>query len=149
MDNPPLPPPFPTPPRNWWQRNWPWFVPTGCLGLLLAFVLFAGAIFMLVMSVMKSSDAYKTAVQRAETNPRVAEALGSPLRGGMFVTGNVNASGSSGKADLAIPLTGPRGKGTLYTVATKSEGTWTYTTLRMKLDGTDRTIDLLDPAPGQ
>jgi len=35
----------PAPPSNWWSRNWKWFVPTGCLTLILLFSLFLALIF--------------------------------------------------------------------------------------------------------
>jgi len=45
--------------RNWWDRNWKWFVPVGCLGSLILFLGFIAAIMLLVFGMMKSSDAYK------------------------------------------------------------------------------------------
>jgi len=38
MQPPPLPRALsPKKPTTWWQRNWKWFVPVGCLGLLAIF----------------------------------------------------------------------------------------------------------------
>ena len=51
-------------------------------------------------------------------------------------------NGGSGNADLTIPISGPKGKGTLYVVATKSAGEWTYSKLVVKIDSTGETIDL-------
>jgi hypothetical protein len=45
--------------RNWWDRNWKWFVPVGCLGSLILFLGFIAAIMLLVFGMMKSSGAYK------------------------------------------------------------------------------------------
>ena len=58
-------PPMPAPPRNWWQRNWKWFVPTGCLTMLVLLGCFITFILFVVMGALKSSDAYKMAVERA------------------------------------------------------------------------------------
>ena len=149
MDNPPpLPTPYQPPHApNWWQRNWPWAAPVGCVTLLVFLVVVIGGFMLAVFGAMKSSDAYQTAVQRAKANEQVIVALGSPVKEGMFLSGNVNVyGGGSGNAHLAIPVSGSRGKGTLYAVATKSEGTWTYSILRVKVDGTDSAIDLLEPA---
>jgi len=38
---------------------------------------------------------------------------------GFFVLGKTNVSGTSGHADLTIPISGPKGKGTIYLVASK------------------------------
>jgi len=140
---PPPPPLTPTPPRgNWWHRNWKWFVPTGCLTLIAMAVLFVTCIVFLVFSVMKSSDAYKIAVARAKSDERVVAALGTPIREGMFSSGKTNVNGPSGEADIAIPISGPKGKATIYALGTKSEGTWSFSKLNVRIDGTGETIDL-------
>ncbi|WP_428231615.1 hypothetical protein [Flavobacterium sp.] len=48
--------------KSWWERNWKWFVPTGCVSLLLIFIVFIASIFFGVTSMMKDSDAYKGAM---------------------------------------------------------------------------------------
>ena len=134
---------MPQPPRgNWWQRNWKWFVPTGCLTLLALAALFIVCIVFFVFSIMKSSDAYKIAVARAKSDQRVVAALGTPIREGMFISGKTNVKGPSGEADMAIPISGPKGKATIYAVATKSEGQWSFSKLDVKIDRTGETIDL-------
>jgi hypothetical protein len=94
---------------------------------------------------MKSSDVYKTAVARAKADVRVRHALGSPIHAGMFPSGKTNVSGPSGEADLAIPISGRKGKGTIYVVATKSAGEWQYSKLIVKTDDGE-TIDLTENA---
>lgn len=120
-----------------------WFVPTGCLAMLVLFAIFVGGIVMLVFGAMKSSDAYKTAVTMAKANPEVVAALGTPIEEGLFVSGKTNVEGSSGEADLTIPISGPKGKAKIYAIATKRAGTWTYTTLEVAIDGRDARVDLL------
>jgi hypothetical protein len=141
--SPPPPPSIPQLPRgNWWQRNWKWFVPTGCLTLIAMAVLFVACIVFLVFSVMKSSDAYKIAIARAKSDQRVVAALGTPISEGMFSSGKTNVNGPSGEADIAIPISGPKGKATIYAVATKSEGAWSFSKLNVKIAGSGETIDL-------
>jgi hypothetical protein len=79
----------------------------------------------------------------AKTDPYVQEALGSPIEEGLLVMGNINVSGSSGHADLAIPVSGPQGSGTVYVVASKSAGRWTMLTLVVDIKATNERIDLL------
>jgi hypothetical protein len=142
---PPLPP-TPLPPRkSWWSRNWKWLVPTGCFTFTALAVLFVVCITFFVFSILKSSDAYKTAVSRAKSNQRVVAALGTPIQEGMFTSGKSNVNGPSGEADLAIPISGPNGKATIYAVATKSAGEWTFSKLIVKVDG-GKTIDLNESA---
>jgi hypothetical protein len=139
----PPPPPLPSRP-NWWQRNWKWFVPTGCLTLIGLSVAFVAGIVLLVFGAMKSSDAYKIALSRAKADQRVAEAIGTPIEDGWFVSGSTNVSGGSGKSDLTIPIHGPKGEATIYAVATKSAGQWEYSKLVVKVEKTDETIDLAE-----
>ena len=137
-----------TPQRpGWWGRNWKWFVPTGCLGMLLLAAGFGFFIVTMVFGMMKQSDAYKMALARAKADPRVVAALGSPIEDGYFATGTTNVSGSSGQADMNVSLSGPRGKGTLYFVASKFAGEWTFSKLMVEIAGTGQRIDLVqDPA---
>jgi hypothetical protein len=79
---------------------------------------------------------------------RVVNALGFPIKDGFFVSGKTNVSGSSGKADLTIPISGPKGKGTIYFVASKFAGEWTFSKLIVEVGKTGERIDLTDKAPG-
>ncbi len=141
---------FPAPQPNWWERNWKWFVPTGCLTLVLLFVLFVGALVSLAMGAMKSSDVYRQAVAKARTNPTVVEKLGTPVAEGYFVSGNINVQNDSGNADLQIPISGPKGKAVIHAVATKSAGKWEYSRLTVSIEG-QPAVDLLEsePSPDQ
>jgi hypothetical protein len=130
-------------PQNWFARHWKWAVPTGCLGLLALLAVFVGAIFSLVEYSFQHSDVYIHAISQAKTNPMVVEKIGQPLEIGWFATGNINISGPSGNADLAIPMSGPRGEGTIYAVAKKSAGIWRYETLQVEVAGEAARIDLL------
>lgn len=118
-------------------------MPVGCLTMVVLIATFVAAIILIVFGALKSSDAYKTAVTRAKADPQVIEALGTPIEEGMFVSGKTNVDGSSGEADLTIPLRGPKAKAKLYVVATKRAGRWTYSTLEAEIDGRDERINLL------
>jgi hypothetical protein len=147
MENIPPPPGYPPaaqpPPQGWWSRNWKWFVPTGCcLTPLVLGGAFAAFLVLVVFGAMKQSDVYKTATARAKSNSQVIAALGQPISEGWFLSGSTKTSGGSGDADLTIPISGPKGKGTIYAVATKSGGEWTYSKLTVKIDSTGETIDL-------
>lgn len=130
--------------RTWWGRNWKWFVPVCCLGAVVLFAAFVALILTLVFGMIKSSGAYKDALAQARAHPAVVEALGTPIEAGFFVMGNINVSGPSGHADLAIPISGPKGKGTIYAVATKHAGQWTFSQLTVQIKRTNEGIDLIE-----
>ena len=103
---------------------------------------FAAFIILVVFGAMKQTDVYQTALSRAKADQRVSSALGTPIEEGWYLSGTTKVTGSSGEADLTIPISGPKGKGTIYAVATKSAGDWTYSKLVVKIDSSGETIDL-------
>jgi hypothetical protein len=62
-------------------------------------------------------------------------------RSSAFPSGKTNVTGLSGEAELAISISGRKGKGTIYVIATKSAGEWQYSKLIVKTDDGE-TIDL-------
>jgi len=104
---------------------------------------FVAFLVMVIFGAMKSSDVYKDSLAKAKANSAVIDALGSPIEEGMFLSGNTNVNGASGEANLAIPISGPKGKGTVYIAATKSAGQWTYGTLVTEIEKTHERIDLI------
>jgi hypothetical protein len=129
---------------SWWNRNWKWFVPVGCLSIIAVVAGFVALILAFVFGMMRSSDVYMQALDRARNNSAVVSTLGTPIEAGFFTSGSINTSGPSGNAELAIPISGPKGKGTIYLVARKSTGEWSYSQLLVQIEQTGRRIDLLD-----
>ena len=118
-------------------------MPLGCFSVALRFLLFIGSILVIVFSAMKSTDVYKEALARAKADPAVIEALGSPIKEGFFLSGNTNVNGAAGESNLAIPISGPKGKGTIYVSANKALGQWNYSALVVEVGQTHERIDLL------
>jgi hypothetical protein len=132
------------PGKNWFGRNWKWFVPVGCLTMVVLVCAFVAAIFFFVFSMMKTNDAYQHALDAARHDPEVVSALGQPIEEGWLVSGNFEENGASGQASFAIPVSGPKGSGTIFVEAKKSAGTWNYDTMAVAVDGSGKRIDLLD-----
>jgi len=129
---------------NWISRNWKWAAPTGCLLVVLLVLCFVSAIFFFVFSMMKSNDAYQHALAAARQDPEAVAALGQPLEEGWFVSGNFEENGASGQASFSIPVSGPKGSGTVYVEARKSAGQWNYSTMVLEVDASRQRIDLGD-----
>jgi hypothetical protein len=139
----PLPPPVSRP--SWFARNWKWFLPTVVVGPILLIALFIGGVLSLVFGMMKSSEPYKHAVAEATHDTRVTGQLGAPVTPAWYAGGNIRLSGSSGEADISIPLNGTLRHGTVYVVASKSAGIWRYQKLEVEIDGAPERINLLPP----
>jgi hypothetical protein len=112
--------------------------------MMLLVAAFGFFIVSIVFGAMKSSDAYKSALAKAKADPRVVNALGSPITDGFFVGGQTNVSGTSGHADMNVPISGPKGKGTIYFVASKFAGKWKFEKLMVELANTGERIDLIE-----
>ena len=128
---------------EWLLRNWKWVVPVLTLVVLLGFGLFMA----LILGVLKSSDAYRGAVERTRAAPEVIAALGTPIEPGFLVTGNIEVKGESGTARLEIPVSGPKGAATIYVSATRSLGIWHFPGLIVEIGGSRQRYDLSDKLP--
>jgi hypothetical protein len=127
---------------SWFHRNWKWALPLGCLSTLGLFIAFAAGIVFFVFGLMARSDVYAHALERARSNSSVVEALGEPIEPGWYLTGSIHVNGPSGNANIAIPISGSRGAGTVYAIATKHAGAWKYELLEVALASGGERIDL-------
>ena len=94
----------------------------------------------------KSSGGYREALALAP-DPAALRALGAPIYDGWFPTGHVESDGAGGTSDLAIPVSGPKGDGTLSVKATSDMGEWHFTRLLLRVKGSGEEIDLLQTEP--
>ena len=118
------------PERTWLQRNTKWIVLGAVVLGMTLLGLFIAGIVMIASTAMRSNDVYREALARAQAHPVLVERLGTPIEAGFFTSGSINVNGSSGNADLAIPIHGPRGEATVNVVAEKRGGAWVYESMR-------------------
>jgi len=111
------------------------------VGILIGVLLL---LFVGISDVIGNSEVCRLAVQQAQSSSAVAERLGQPIKRGFMISGSIETSGPSGRADLEIPLSGPRGKGTLYAVAVRSVGIWKFEALQLAVRGDSNRLDLLE-----
>jgi len=129
---------------GWWRRNWKWAAPSGCLLVLL--LAFGGCMALVagVFGMMKNTGAYVQAIERVQQNPDAVAALGEPITAGWMMSGSFNDNGDTGDAEYSVPVSGPRGSGTLVVRAIKRGGRWSFSELTLLPDGGDP-IDLRTP----
>lgn len=96
--------------------------------VIAGFCFFAG-IFYFVMRMMTSNGAYQGALEKTRKSPEVVATLGEPIEPGLFTSGNINTSNDFGRANLSIPVSGPKGSGTVRVVAEMQMGVWKFTHL--------------------
>jgi len=137
--------------KNWLERNWKWAVPTGCLGMLALFAAGIALLVYLLFGMIRDSEVCREAIARARGSQALVEALGTPIEIGWWVSGSINTRGGAGDAELEVPLSGPKGSGTLSLKAVRRAGMWSFSVLEVGLED-KRRIELLPgqprPAPG-
>jgi hypothetical protein len=127
------------PERSWLEKNWGWL-------LAAAFALFIAciaAICLLVFSLIKNSDATRLAIKTAESSQALAEQVGDPMKIGWLVTGSIEVSPDTGSAELSIPVSGPKAKGTIYAEEHKHAGIWHLELLQFGKAGSNERLNLL------
>jgi hypothetical protein len=118
--------------------------------IALPFVIFAGFLAYFgvrgtPMSGLVHSGVYSEAMTRARNDPRVQEAIGSPIETDAPRLAVFEDDGATGRARFTVLLRGPKGAGRLSVLAGKRSGAWTFETFAVRLDG-GREIDLRDRA---
>ncbi len=121
--------------RSWLGSKWA-RVAIVVLGLVLL-------VSVIVVIAFNNADATKLAASTATSNAALVERLGSPMKTGRLIGGAIEVTPGTGTADLAIPISGPRAKGTLYALAVKEAGVWKLTSLKYGADGESSRLDLL------
>ena len=122
------------------QRAWAkWAVIVYIVAAVLLAAIFGGAFYAL-----SHSEAYRLAVSRLEASTEVTNLLGTPIATG-WPTGSIKTENASGTAALSFSVSGPKGAGEVSLEATKQSGMWLLKGLKLKIDGSDRVIDLLNP----
>jgi len=132
-------------PKTWWDRNWFWVVPGGCLGCLGLALGSCALLLGGMLGMVRSSDVGHMALERARSHPEVVEALGEPIDAGWLVSGQFAFDEQSGSASLVIPISGPRGSGRIHVEAHKTGGQWRFDSLDVEIEGRDEPIQLLAP----
>jgi len=137
---PPLQPPT-TPPAR--KKGCLKYGAIGCGSLIVLCTLFVAALLIIVTSFFRSSDPYKESLRRAEKDFRVTSKLGTPVKAGWFMQGEVNTTaGGSGNANITYSLRGSKAKGNVHVVGKKTNGVWKYSEIRVNVED-GMTIDLL------
>lgn len=125
------------------KKNWVVIAAVAVAGVvgLAGFTMFTMG---LVNSTFEDSGAYQQAIQKASTDSRIVELLGSPISKGSMASGSISTAGdATGEADLSIPITGPKGNARLYASGKLHAGVWSWQTLEVDAKNGQPRINLL------
>jgi hypothetical protein len=129
--------------RGWFARNWLWFIP---LVILLPILICAGCctgMFTFGIGVLKTSEPYTKALAAVQEDPRVQEALGTPIEDATWIpTGEIDATNNQGEARLDFDVKGPKGPGHVHTKSRMIDGAWQMFELTVTIGETGERIVL-------
>ena len=97
--------------KSWLDRNPGWKIPLGCLTLVLLMSVSGMTIATIIVTTFHHSDVYQQAMAMAEKNPQVRERIGEPIQSAWLISGNLNVNGSTGNANISIPISRPTRQG--------------------------------------
>ena len=124
------------------QRRWAIW---GAIIWVGAFAIFGATVGGTFFS-LKYSEAYALGVAKLQASPAATAVLGTPIATG-FPFGNISVeAGGTGKADLSFSASGPKARGTVFLDAGKKGGVWSIKRMMLKVDGSDKTIDIVGGA---
>ncbi len=118
------------------------FIGCGCTVLFLAVVAIVAAVVLGVFGLLKNSQPFSDSMAALSANSAAVEALGEPIEAGFFVKGSISIDNDTGTADFAIPVSGPRGEGTIEVEGTKDASGWTYQVWELRVVGNPNPIPL-------
>lgn len=132
------------PQPSWWKKNWKWVIPlAGCFTLIIIFIIFIGSIFYGVTSALEESQPYEYALEKINQDDEIIDELGSPIEKDGIISANYNYNNGKKTAKLSIPVSGPKGSGTLFVEASGEGDNWTYHVIRIEIRDNEN-IDLLE-----
>ncbi|QTV06755.1 cytochrome c oxidase assembly factor Coa1 family protein [Faecalibacter bovis] len=130
-------------PKSWFNRNWKWAVPLGCLSTIgLFFVLLFGGLFFGVSKMMSSNDGTTQAVSIINQDQNVKEKLGENIETDGIFSGNISTSNNTGEMNISVPVKGSKGTGTAIIIAEKEFGKWNYEKIAVQIDETGEVIQI-------
>lgn len=90
-----------------------------------------------LMFMFKNSEPYRLTLAKVQQSEEVRQVLGTPIKPGLFVSGNLSDSGPNGNAGLAFSISGPLASGKAFSYAQKTLGQWSI--LQLVVDVPDKT----------
>lgn len=95
------------------------------IAIVIPSIIVIGAVLMfLTGSLMKKSDAYKTAVESIKQDANVQKQTGGIKDFGYFVTGQIKTVNDAGEANLSIKVEGQKEDVTVFVYLTKDNAGW-------------------------
>lgn len=132
------------PQPSWWKKNWKWVIPlSGCLTFIILFIIFIGSIFYSVSSAFEEIQPYEYALEKINQDQEITDELGTPIKKDGFISSDYSNDNGKKTTKLVVPVSGPKGSGTLFIEASGDGDNWIYDVIRIEIKDNEN-IDLLE-----
>ena len=132
------------PQPSWWKKNWKWALPVGgCFTMIVIVIVAIGSIFYGVTNAIEGSQPYEYALEKINLDEDLINALGSPILKDGLVSGSWNYTNGKKSAIMTVPISGPKGKGTLFVEASAEDDDWTYQVIRVEIEDSE-TFEIIE-----
>lgn len=124
--------------RNWFKRNWKWFVPV-ILSSILFIVIFSlsGSKNHMSNFVQAYADTplYENAVKKSNANKEVQSVLGKlePVDELAILESNVEYGDNNKSVNLSVRVHGNKGTGKMDVLATRKGKGWKYKNIKIRI----------------
>ena len=92
---------------------------------------------------IEDSQPYEYALEKINADEDLINALGSPIEKDGMVQGSWNYTNGKKSANMVVPISGPKGSGTLFVEATGEDDDWTYDVIRVEI-GDSETFNIIE-----
>lgn len=124
--------------RNWFKRNWKWFVPVILLSILFIVVFsLSGSKNHMSNFVLAYADTplYENAVKKSNANKEVQSVLGKlePVDELAILESNVEYGDNNKSVNLSVRVHGNKGTGKMDVLATRKGKGWKYKNIKIRI----------------
>lgn len=132
--------------RNLLLRHWKWFIPLLIIVFTIFFISPIGNTVSDIAKVYSDSSIYEVALDKANKNEQVIDALGilEPISKFAIVEGQVVYSNNNDSVNITVRIKGSKNKGKFDIDAFKFNGSWEYQTLKIRIKDPKETIVILE-----
>lgn len=88
-----------------------------------------------LIGILKTSFVYEDSLAIVRQDAELEQILGQPIEPGWIISGSAKASGMGQSIKLSIPISGPKGGGTIKLKANKQGGVWKYSSFIVETEG--------------
>lgn len=120
--------------KNWWQRNWKWFISIASLFLVFSVLISSSNLGKKLSDIVKAyadPQLIEKALSKAQENEEVVQFLGTlkPLDKMAITQGIINYSNNDRTVDLYVHINGSKANGRMRVFAHWDKSGWKYDTI--------------------